>query len=346
MTFTGPLVLPCDTTATIRWSLQLLTAARVPLKFTLLSPCDVPKPVPAMVTDVPGEPAMGEMAVIESCSTLNATPLLVMPARVNVTLPLVAVCGTVTFTKVSLKETILVAWTPLNCMELAPWVAPKPVPCSWIRAPVPAAEGTSVVITGFSGVKIWLALLEMPLTTTVTGPTVAVAGTVATTEVDVQLPAVGVTVTPLNFTILESRLVPKFVPVMVIGVPTAPELCERLVTLGVASTLNSTPLLAAPLTVATMLPLVAPLGTGTTISLLFQLVGVAVTPLNVTVLLPCGLPKPTPLIVTLVPAKAEAGLIHAIEGVAIAAVPVVKLDEKAGRLFPTRSVTLVLTATL
>src|SRR5260370_3012567 len=58
-----------------------------------------------------------------------------------------------------------------------------------------------------------------------------------------------------------------FVPVMVIAVPTAPELCERLVTLGVASTLNSTPLLAAPLTVTTMLPLGAPLGTATTISL-------------------------------------------------------------------------------
>src|SRR5260370_9596532 len=189
MTFTGPLVLPCDTTATIRWSLQLLTAARVPLKFTLLSPCDVPKPVPAMVTDVPGEPVMGEMAVMQSCSTLNATPLRVMPARVNVTLPLGAVCGTVTFTKVSLQETILVAGTPLNCMELVPWIPPNPVPCSLITAPVPATEGTSVVITGFRGVKTWSALLERPLTTTVTGPTVSAAGTAAHACCEIELPA-------------------------------------------------------------------------------------------------------------------------------------------------------------
>src|SRR5579859_1051250 len=154
----------------------------------------------------------------------------------------------------------------------------------------------------------------MPFTTTVTGPVVAAEGTAATTEVAVQLSAVGVTAAPLNNTCLESRLVPKFVPVMVIGVPTAPEFCERLVMLGVASTVNGALLLAAPLTVTVIPPLTAPFGTGTTISLLFQLVGVAAKLLKVTVLAPCVVPKAEPLMVTLAPAKAEAGLTQAIAG--------------------------------
>jgi len=48
-----------------------------------------------------------------------------------------------------------------------------------------------------------------------------------------------------------------------------------------------TPLLAAPDTVTTTLPDVVPLGTGATMLVAFQFVGVATVPLNLTVLLPC-----------------------------------------------------------
>jgi len=59
-------------------------------------------------------------------------------------------------------------------------------------------------------------------------------------------------------------------------------------------TVNDTPLLARPLTVTTTLPVVAPVGTGTTMLVADQLVDVAGVPLNVTVLLPCVAPKLVP----------------------------------------------------
>src|SRR5262245_44293138 len=63
-------------------------------------------------------------------------------------------------------------------------------------------------------------------------------------------------------------------------------------------TVKVTPLLATPPTVTTALPVVAPLGTGATIVPVLQLVGVAVVPLNRTVLEPCVAPKLAPVIVT------------------------------------------------
>ena len=56
-----------------------------------------------------------------------------------------------------------------------------------------------------------------------------------------------------------------------------------------------------PPTVTTTLPVVAPAGTGATMLVALQLVGVAAVPLNVTVLVPCVAPKFVPVIVTEVP---------------------------------------------
>ena len=77
-------------------------------------------------------------------------------------------------------------------------------------------------------------------------------------------------------------------------------------TLG-AATVNATPLLAFPPTLTTTLPVVAPVGTGTTMLVLPQLVGLPVVPLNETVLLPCVLPKLLPLMVTVVPGGPDVG---------------------------------------
>jgi hypothetical protein len=104
---------------------------------------------------------------------------------------------------------------------------------------------------------------------------------------------VGVAVVPLNLTVLVPCVAPKFAPATVTGAPTGPDVGERLVMLGAdtVGTVNGRPLLATPDTVATTLPVVAPTGTGTKMLVADQLVGVAVVPLNVTVLVPCVAPK-------------------------------------------------------
>jgi hypothetical protein len=77
---------------------------------------------------------------------------------------------------------------------------------------------------------------------TVTLPVVAPFGTGATMLVALQL--VGVAVVPLNLTVLAPCVVPKFVPVMVTGVPTGPEVGDTPVMLGAGTvTVNVIPLL-------------------------------------------------------------------------------------------------------
>jgi hypothetical protein len=68
-----------------------------------------------------------------------------------------------------------------------------------------------------------------------------------------------------------------------------------------------TPLLAAPLTVTNTFPVVAPAGTGATMLVALQLVGIAVVPLNFSVFVPCVAPKFVPVIVTAVPTSPDAG---------------------------------------
>jgi hypothetical protein len=55
------------------------------------------------------------------------------------------------------------------------------------------------------------------------------------------------------------------------------------------------------------LPVVAPVGTGTMMLVLDQLVGVAAVPLKLTVLVPCVEPKFVPVIVTEVPTTPDVG---------------------------------------
>jgi hypothetical protein len=80
------------------------------------------------------------------------------------------------------------------------------------------------------------------------------------------------------------------------------------------ATAKTLPLLAEPATVTTTLPVVAPAGTGTVMLLSLQVVGVAVAPLNVTVLVPCVAPKFAPAIVTNAPTGAPVGVTAVIDG--------------------------------
>src|SRR5260370_20729848 len=81
----------------------------------------------------------------------------------------------------------------------------------------------------------------------------------------------------------------------------------RILILGAGTPVNATPLLFTPLALTTTLPVVAPLGTGATIDVALQLVGVAAVPLHLTVLEPCVAPKFLPVIVTDAPTAPEVG---------------------------------------
>ena len=137
-------------------------------------------------------------------------------------------------------------------------------------------------------------------------PVVAPVGTEATIEVALQL-VIEVDVVPLNVTVLAPWVGPKFVPVIVTGVPTAPEDGFKVVMLGVGITVKFTPLLASPPTVTIALPVVAAFGTVTTMLASFQLVGVAATPLNATVLPPWVAWNPVPAIVKADPTAPAVG---------------------------------------
>ena len=101
--------------------------------------------------------------------------------------------------------------------------------------------------------------------------------------------------------------------------PTAPEAGDRLLIFGV--TVKVTALLAWPLTVTTTGPVVALAGTGTAMLVALQLVGVAVVPLKVTVLVPCVAPNVVPEMVTDVATAPEVGERLLIFGVTVKVTP-------------------------
>jgi hypothetical protein len=178
-------------------------------------------------------------------------------------------------------------------------LAVKFVPVTVTAVPTGAEVTLRFVMVG-GGITVKATpLLAIPPTVTTTFPVVALLGTGTTMLVVLQL--VGVPETPLKVTVLAPCVDPKFVPVTVTEVPITPEVGLKLVMLGVAATVNVRPLLAKPETVTTTFPVVAPLGTGTTMLVVPQLVGVPAVPLNLTVLVPCVDPKFVPVTVTEVP---------------------------------------------
>ncbi len=92
---------------------------------------------------------------------------------------------------------------------------------------------------------------------------------------------------------------------MVTDVLIAPDVGLRAVMLG-GRTVRLTPLLAMPPTVTTTLPVVV-VGTGAVMLVAVQFVGVTGMPLNVTVLVPCVVPKFVPAMVTEVPTCPDVG---------------------------------------
>jgi hypothetical protein len=156
------------------------------------------------------------------------------------------------------------------------------------------------------------ALLTKPANVMMTFPVVAALGTGTMMLVELQL--VGVAVVPLKVIVLVPWVAPKFVPLMVTEEPAGPPPGEMLAMFGVGINVKLIPLLARFETTTTTLPEVAPLGTGTTMLVGLQLVGVAVVPLNVTRLLPWLAPKFVPVTVIEVPIPPELGDRLAIVG--------------------------------
>src|SRR6266513_452814 len=296
-TTTFPVVAPLGTGTTMLVAFQLVGGASVPLNVTVLVPCAIPRFVPVIVTEVPTTPEVTDkLLMLGAGTTVKLTPLLAAPATVTTTFPVVAPAGTGTPMANEL-QLVGVVGVPLKATVLEPWLAPKFVPAMVTAAPTAPVVGDRLVIHGRT-VKA-TPLLATPFAFTKTFPVVAPEGTGTVMLVALQL--VGVVAVPLNVTVLEPCVDPKFVPVIVTGVPTAPDVTDKFVILGVGRTVKFTPLLATPLVLTTTFPVVAPLGTVTPILDAPHDVTLAVVPLNVTVPVPCELPKFDPVTVTAAP---------------------------------------------
>lgn len=200
----------------------------------------------------------------------------VCPPAVTEIDPELAPAGTGTVIEVVLQF-VGVAAVPLN--DTCPCDDPKLIPVIVTGVPAWPAVGVRLLITGVVSTVKLIPLLASPDTVTSTFPLVAAGGT--GTVIDVALQLAGVAEVPLNVTALVPCVGAKFVPVMMIEVPATPEVGERLVMLGGGNTVKFTLLLFTPLAFTTTLPVVAPVGTLTTIDVALQLpIVVAAVPLK------------------------------------------------------------------
>ena len=303
VTTTFPLVAAAGTGTLIVVPFQLFGVAGVPLKVTVLVPCVAPKVVPVIVTTVPAAPESGDRLVITGAAvTVNVFELLAVPPTVTRTGPVVAPVGTGTEMLVVL-QLVGVAAVPLKATVLLPCIEPKLVPAIVTEAVTAPEVGVRLTMVGAATNAI--PLLGTPFTVTTTFPVSTPAG--AGTTILVALQLVGVAASPSNVTELVPCVAPKRLPLIVTDVPDFPEVGEILVMIGADVFVNRIPLLRSVSTSTTTGPVPAPAGTGATMVVAFQLVGVASTPSKVTVLVPWLEPKFVPAIVTAVPATPEVG---------------------------------------
>ena len=161
--------------------------------------------------------------------TVKGMPLLGVPATVTTTFPVVAPLGTGTTMLVEV-QLVGVPVMVLNVTVLDPWLAPKFVPVIVTEVPNGPEEGLTLVMLGaWTTVKV-TPLLASPPTVTTTGPVVAPAGTGAMMLVALQFDTVAIV--PLKVTVLVPCEAPKLEPVIVMAVPTAPDVWLKLVMLG------------------------------------------------------------------------------------------------------------------
>jgi hypothetical protein len=259
-TKTFPVVAPAGTGTVMLVALQAVGVAAVPLKVTVLEPCEDPKFAPAMVTDVPTGPEAGVKLVMFGGGgpTVKGIPLLAAPPlRITMTGPVLAPAGTGATMLVE-PQLVGVTGVPLNKTVPVSWLAPKLDPLIVTDVPTGPAEGLKFVMFG-DGVTVKLTpLLAKPPTLTTTFPGVAPVGTLVTMLVSLQL--VATTGIVLKVIELNPLVAPKLDPFIVNDVPTGPDEGLRLEMTG--KTVNGTKLLlATPPTVTTTLPDTVPAGT-------------------------------------------------------------------------------------
>ena len=184
--------------------------------------------MPVSVTDAPTAPVVGDTLVMLGV-IVKVDPLLSTPLAWTTTFPVVAPVGTGITIEVALQVPPG-AKVPLKETVLVPRVDPKLVPVIVTEVPNGPEEGLTLVMLGaWTTVKV-TPLLASPPTVTTTGPVVAPAGTGAMMLVALQFDTVAIV--PLKVTVLVPCEAPKLEPVIVMAVPTAPEVWLKLVMLG------------------------------------------------------------------------------------------------------------------
>jgi hypothetical protein len=254
--------------------------ALTPLKLTVLLPWLAPKLLPVMLTAVPTGPEAGFSALmLGGTVTVKLAPLLGIPPAVITTFPLVAPGGTAAMILVAL-QLVGVAAVPLNVTVLAPCASPKFAPVMVTDVPTGPETGFRPVMLGGTITVKLTPLLARPCTVTTTLPEVAPMGTGTTMLVSPQLD--GAAGAPLNVSVLVPCVAPKFVPVIVMAVPTTAARPEIPLICGLWITVKFIPLPATPPIETMTLPVVASMGTRTSIAVSLQLIGIADFPLKVT----------------------------------------------------------------
>jgi hypothetical protein len=278
---------------------------------------------------LPFAAGVADAEIAGGVTTVKPAPLLLAPATCTTMLPVEAPDGTGT-TICPIFQAVGLPVTPLN-VTVPPEPVPKPEPLIVIGNVTAPTDDERLVMLGAT-VNI-TPLETTPEAATTTLPVVAAAGTATTMLVALQL--VGVAVVPLIVTAPVPWVAPKFVPVIVTEVPTTPEVGDKLLMFGAGSTVKLEPLLANAPTVTTTFPVVAPVGTVAKMLVAFQLVGVAVVPLNLIVLDPWVAPKFVPVIVTDAPIAPAVGDRLAMAGVTVnpsSATSLVRAFDEAKRI--------------
>ena len=169
--------------------------------------------------------------LLATVSTVKLIPLLARPPTVTTTFPVEDPSGTVATIDVSLQLTTK-AGVPLNVTVLDPWDEPKFDPEIVTAAPTNPEVGDRLVMLGVvvvTIVKLTPLLALLPAVTT-TFPDEAPNCTLATIDESLQLTTEAVV--PWNVTVPAAEA--KFVPEIVTDAPTAPEVGDMLVMVGVA----------------------------------------------------------------------------------------------------------------
>jgi hypothetical protein len=153
VTLTGPVVAPVGTGTTMELALQLVGVAAVPLNLTVLVPRVAPKFDPAIVTDAPIAPDVGERLEMPGPwaeVTVKPTALLATLFTVTTTDPVVAPPGTGATMRLAV-QLLGAAAVPLNLMLLVPCDAPKFAPLMVTAVPTVPDVGERLTTLGAVG---------------------------------------------------------------------------------------------------------------------------------------------------------------------------------------------------